>query len=63
MTDVQITTVKNSVVVSGEGAATVVTVSTAGPQGPSGGSTDLSAVTARLDALEAVNYLVLQDGN
>lgn len=61
MTDVQITTVKNSVVVSGEGAATVVTVSTAGPQGPSGG--DLSAVTARLDALEAVDYLVLQDGN
>ena len=61
MTDVQITTVKNSVVVSGEGAATVVTVSTAGPQGPSGA--DLSAVTARLDALEAVDYLVLQDGN
>ena len=36
MTAVNVTTTKNTVTVSGEGAATVVTVTTAGPQGPQG---------------------------
>lgn len=36
MTAVNVTTTKNTVTVSGEGAATVVTVTTAGPQGAKG---------------------------
>ena len=36
MTAVNVTETKNTVTVSGEGAATVVTVTTAGPQGASG---------------------------
>ena len=36
MTAVNVTTTKNTVTVSGEGAATVVTVTTAGPQGARG---------------------------
>lgn len=62
MTSVEITTTKNSVVVSGDGAAKVVTVATVGPQGSSS-TPDLSQINARLDALEAAQYLVLEDGN
>ena len=36
MTSVNVTETKNTVTVSGEGAATVVTVTTAGPQGAKG---------------------------
>ena len=36
MTAVNVTTTKNTVTVTGEGAATVVTVTTAGPQGAKG---------------------------
>lgn len=43
MTAVNVTTTKNTVTVSGEGAATVVTVTTAGPQGPVGLDVDDSA--------------------
>ena len=43
MTAVNVTTTKNTVTVSGEGAATVVTVTTAGPQGAKGLDLDDSA--------------------
>lgn len=43
MTSVNVTTTKNTVTVSGEGAATVVTVTTAGPQGAKGLDVDDSA--------------------
>ena len=43
MTAVNVTTTKNTVTVSGEGAATVVTVTTAGPQGAKGLDVDDSA--------------------
>ena len=43
MTSVNVTTTKNTVTVSGEGAATVVTVTTAGPQGAKGLDLDDSA--------------------
>ena len=43
MTAVNVTTTKNTVTVSGEGAATVVEVTTAGPQGAKGLDLDDSA--------------------
>tara|TARA_A100001391_G_scaffold169913_1_gene130867 strand:+ start:3229 stop:3459 length:231 start_codon:yes stop_codon:yes gene_type:complete len=43
MTAVNVTETKNTVTVSGEGAATVVTVTTAGPQGAKGLDLDDSA--------------------
>ena len=43
MTAVNVTTTKNTVTVSGEGAATVVEVLTAGPQGAKGLDLDDSA--------------------
>jgi len=43
MTSVNVTTTKNTVTVSGEGAATVVEVLTAGPQGAKGLDLDDSA--------------------
>ena len=43
MTAVNVTETKNTVTVSGEGAATVVTVTTAGPQGAKGIDLDDSA--------------------
>ena len=43
MTSVNVTETKNTVTISGEGAATVVTVTTAGPQGAKGLDLDDSA--------------------
>ena len=63
MTSVNVTSVTNTVTVTGEGDSTVVTITTAGPQGPPGPPADLTALEARVAALEAANYLVLQDGN
>mgnify|MGYP001167722219 FL=1 len=48
MTSVNVTETKNTVTVSGEGAATVVTVTTAGPQGASGLGTTVDD-TAKVD--------------
>jgi len=48
MTAVNVTETKNTVTVSGEGAATVVTVTTAGPQGASGLGTTVDA-SAKVD--------------
>ena len=66
MTSVNVSSVTNTVTVTGEGNGTVVTVTTAGPQGPQGPvgpAPDLTALEARVAALENVDYLVLQDGN
>ena len=63
MTSVNVSSVTNTVTVTGEGNGTVVTVTTVGPQGPVGPAPDLTALEARVAALEAVDYLVLQDGN
>jgi hypothetical protein len=63
MTSVNVSSVTNTVTVTGEGAGTVVTITTAGPQGPPGPTADLTALEARVAALEAAKYLVLQDGN
>ena len=60
MTSVNVSSVANTVTVIGEGDGTVVTVTTVGPQGP---AADLTALEARVTALESVNYLVLEDGN
>jgi len=60
MTAVQVSSVENTVVVTGDANTRVVTVATAGPQGA---AATVAALEARVAALEAVDYLVLQDGN
>ena len=57
MTSVNVSAVTNTVTVTENGSNTVVTVITAGPQGA---AADLTALEARVAALEALNILLLE---
>jgi hypothetical protein len=56
MTSVNVSSVTNTVTVT-EGDTTIVTVTTAGPQGA---SADITALEARVAALEALDILLLE---